>query len=80
MSNKLYVVKTREDDVVVGYFSNYESALLNLKYIYKKNRNSNTVDVDPPKYSCYEITVYNLVDNEYIIAPETHIFTMTNET
>ena len=58
MSNKIFVIKN-EKDGIIAFYSTLEKAQNELKKIYKTIFNF--------KHDYYEINVYDLVDNEYIL-------------
>jgi hypothetical protein len=58
MSDNIFVIKN-ECDGIIKFYIDLEKAKNELKQIYEK-----TCDF---KHYCYEINVYKLVDNEYII-------------
>ena len=59
MSTKLFVIKN-ENDGVIAFYAELEKAKSALKSIYDTTINF--------KYCDYEINVYDLVDDEYMIA------------
>ena len=68
MSNKLFVIK--ESGRIVTFYNDLEKAKYELKNIY------NTIfDF---KYYSYEINVYDLIDNEYIITNVSYIYKFDN--
>ena len=68
MSNHLFVIK--DYDRVVAFYTDLEKAKNELKHIY------NTIfDF---KYYSYEINVYDLIDNEYIITNVSYIYKFDN--
>lgn len=64
MSNQLFVIKY--NDGIHGLYIDIEKAKNELKNIYNRT----------PDYTCYDyqINVYNLVDNEYIITNITYTY------
>jgi len=55
--NKIFVIKN--DNGIIAFYNDLEKAKNELKKIYNK-----TTDF---KHYCYEINVYKLIDNEYIM-------------
>lgn len=64
MSNQLFIIKNNAG--IYALYTDLEKAKNELKNIYNK-----TPDY---KHHCYQINVYNLVDNEYIITNITYTY------
>ncbi len=69
MTDNIFVIKN-EDDGIIKFYNDLEKAKNELKNIFKK-----TCDF---KHYCYEINVYNLVDNEYIITNVSYTYKFDN--
>ena len=65
MTDNIFVIKNHYDGII-KFYSDLEKAKNELKKNYEK-----TCDF---KHYCYEINVYNLVDNEYIITNLSYIY------
>lgn len=64
MSNQLFIIK--HDDGIRGIYIDFTSAKNELKNIYKNTPDYNTYG--------YQINIYNLIDNEYIITNEYYTY------
>jgi hypothetical protein len=69
VSNKIFVIKNK-DDGIIAFYSDLEKAKDELKKIYNK-----TIDF---KHYYYEINIYHLVENEYIITNESYKYNFDN--
>jgi hypothetical protein len=64
MSNEIFVIKN--DDGIVAFYNHLEKAKNELKKIYDKSLDY--------KHYYYEINVYTLIDNEYIITDVSYTY------
>jgi len=69
MTDNIFVIKN-EYDGIITFYNDLEKAKTALTKIYEK-----TSDF---KHYCYEIDVYNLVDNEYIITNLSYTYNFGN--
>ena len=65
MSDKIFIIKN-DNEVIISFYTNLEKAKNELKNIYNK-----TTDF---KHYYYEINVYKLIDDEYIITNLSYIY------
>lgn len=80
VSNKIFIIKDKNNGII-AFYSHLEKAKDELKKFLekakdelKKNYNK-TIDF---KYYYYEINVYILVENEYIITNESYTYNFDN--